>query len=152
MYYSKIHNCLLCIREGSVIKGVWVLDFLSCCMCGSHDVAFPWVESQLPSLLPACSCMRSCCSSWQSRTDFTDLYITQSSANSRTVDVACSARSLMKIRKSSGPSTDPFGTPDFADASPDVSPYTTTLSTRTVLGTCSPRYIFNGTFSRPYIH
>ena len=75
----------------------------------------------------ACSCMRSC-SSWQSRTDFTDLYITQSSANSRTVDVVCSARSLMKIRKSSGPSTDPCGTPDFTDAGPDVSPSTTTLS------------------------
>ena len=70
----------------------------------------------------ACSCMRSCCSSWQSRTDFTDLYITQSSANSRTVDVVCSARSLMKIRKSSGPSTDPCGTPDFTDAGPNVSP------------------------------
>ena len=68
----------------------------------------------------ACSCMRSCCSSWQSRTDFTDLYITQSSANSRTVDVVCSARSLMKIRKSSGPSTDPCGMPDFTDAGPDV--------------------------------
>ena len=75
----------------------------------------------------ACSCVRSCCSSWQSRTDFTDLYITQSSANSRTVDVVCSARSLMKIRKSSGPSTDPRGMPDFADAGPDVSPSTTTL-------------------------
>ena len=75
----------------------------------------------------ACSCMRSCCSSWQSRTDFTDLYITQSSANSRTMDVVCSARSLMKIRKSSGPSTDPCGEPDFTDAGPDVSPSTTTL-------------------------
>ena len=68
--------------------------------------------------------MRSCCSSWQSRTDFTGLYITQSSANSRTVDVVCSARSLMKIRKSSGPSTDPCGTPDYTDAGPDVSPST----------------------------
>ena len=75
----------------------------------------------------ACSCMRSCCSSWQSCTDFTDLYITQSSANSRTVDVVCSARSLMKIRKNSGPSTDPCGTPDFTDAGLDVSPSTTTV-------------------------
>ena len=62
-----------------------------------------------------CSCMRSCCNFWQSRRDFTDLYITQSSANSRTLDVVCSARSLMKIRKSSAPSTDPCGTPDFTD-------------------------------------
>ena len=73
----------------------------------------------------ACSCMRSCCSSWKSRTDFTDLYITQSSANSRTVDVVCLARSLMKIRNSSGPSTNPCGTPNFTDAGPHVSPSTT---------------------------
>ena len=64
------------------------------------------------------------CQNWQSRTDFTDLYMTQSSANSRTVDVVCSSRSLMKIKKSSGPSTNPCGTPDFIDAGPDVSPST----------------------------
>ena len=33
----------------------------------------------------------------------------------------------MKIRKSSGLSTDPCGTPDFTNAGPDVSPSTTTL-------------------------
>ena len=33
-------------------RGVWELDFPPSCMCGSHDIAFPWVESQLPSLLP----------------------------------------------------------------------------------------------------
>ena len=75
----------------------------------------------------ACSCMRSCYSSWQPPTVFTDLYTTQSSANSQTVEFVCSARSLMKIRKSRGPSTDPCGTPDFTDAGPDVSPSTTTL-------------------------
>ena len=37
------------------------------------------------------------------------------------------ARSFMKIRKSSCPSTDPYVTPDFTDAGPDVSPSTTTL-------------------------
>ena len=45
----------------------------------------------------------------------------------RTVDFVCSARSLMKIRKSSGPSTNPFGTPDFTDTDPDVSSSTITL-------------------------
>ena len=58
------------------------------------------------------------------------LYITQSSANRRTVDDVCSSKSLMKIRKSSGPDTEPWGTPDFTAAASDVSPSTTTLCVR----------------------
>ena len=40
------------------------------------------------------------------------LYKTQSSANRRTDDLILSGRSLINIKKRTGPKTDPCGTPD----------------------------------------
>ena len=57
--------------------------------------------------------------------DAIGMYITQSSVNKRTVDDVWSAKSLMKIRKSRGPNTEPWGTPDFTAAESDISPSTT---------------------------
>ena len=72
----------------------------------------------------ACSCIRSCTVVAPDNHVQTSLIY---KSNSRSVDVVCSARSLMKIRKSSGPSTNLCGTPDFTDAGPNVSPSTTTI-------------------------
>ena len=78
----------------------------------------------------SCSWLRSSWRTLQSWTLANCLYITQSSANRRTVDDVCSAKSLLKIRKSSGPNTEPCGTPDFTAAASDVSPSTTPLCVR----------------------
>ena len=77
-----------------------------------------------------CSWLRSSWGTLQSWTLAICLYITQSSANRRTVDDVCSAKSLMKIIKGSGPNTEPCGTPDFTAAASDVSPSTSTLCVR----------------------
>ena len=50
-----------------------------------------------------------------------------SSANSFTVDIMSSDRSLMYIRKKSGPKMDPCGTPAFTSNHSDVWPSSTTL-------------------------
>ena len=75
----------------------------------------------------SCSWLRSSWRTLQSWTLTICLYITPSSTNKRTVDDECSVKSLMKIRKSSGPNTEPWGTPDFTSAASDISPFTTTL-------------------------
>ena len=75
----------------------------------------------------SCSWLRSSWRTLQSWTLAICLYITQSSANRQTTDDVCSAKSVMKIGKSSGPNTEPCGTPDFIAAASDVSPSTTTL-------------------------
>ncbi|KAH3796132.1 hypothetical protein DPMN_149699 [Dreissena polymorpha] len=55
-----------------------------------------------------------------------DLYMTQSSANRRTLDFTDEGRSLMKSRNRRGPRTDPLGTPEITGAMVEVAPSTTT--------------------------
>ena len=54
----------------------------------------------------------------------------ESSAKSRMFDDILSVRSLMYIRKRSGPRTDPCGTPDWMDSQDDSMPFKTTLCLR----------------------
>jgi len=49
-----------------------------------------------------------------------------SSANKLTVDVKLSAMSFMQNRKSQGPSTDPWGTPEITGTQPEEAPSTRT--------------------------
>ena len=66
-----------------------------------------------------------CRASWSS-TDWMGRYKRQSSANSRTCEVTTLGRSLMWRRNSSGPSTEPCGTPESTDTWLDFLPSTTT--------------------------
>ena len=92
----------------------------------------------------SCSLLRSSWKTLQSWTLAIYLYITQSSANRRTVDDVCSAKSLIRIRKSSSPNTEPCSTPDFTAAASDVSPSTTTLCVRP-----SKNYLIH--FCKPFV-
>ena len=78
-------------------------------------------------LLHWVSLSRSCCSMWQSACILTSRHRRQSSANRRIDEDVSAVMSLMKMRKSRGPSTVPWGTPDITGASLEVNPSTTTL-------------------------
>ena len=71
--------------------------------------------------------LMSSCKISQSFTDFICRYKIQSSANKRTCDLTADGRSLMCIRKSSGPSTVPCGTPDVTGELVDWEPSSTTF-------------------------
>ena len=59
--------------------------------------------------------------------DLTFLYNTQSSAKRQTDDLIFSGRSLIKIRKRTGPKTDPWGTPDRTWTGSEAWPSNTTF-------------------------
>ena len=88
---------------------------------------FRTLNSMPQVLLQATSLSRSCCRSRQCCSLRTSLYSIQSSANNRMEDEVSLAMSFMNMRKSMGPSTVPWGTPDRTEASLDAWPSTTTL-------------------------
>ena len=55
------------------------------------------------------------------------LYKTQSSAKRRTDDLILSGRSLINIKKRTGPKTDPWGTPDKTGTGSEAWPSNTTF-------------------------
>ena len=71
--------------------------------------------------------LRSSCSVSQSEMSLICVYTMQSSAKSLELETILSGRSLMKRRKSMGPSTDPWGTPLTTGTLSDELPSTTTL-------------------------
>ena len=72
------------------------------------------------------SCFRSSCKEMWSLMELISLYSKQSSAKRRTFDVTESGRSFMWHRKSSGPRTVPWGTPESTLVDSDADPSSTT--------------------------
>ena len=77
-------------------------------------------------LLHWTSMFSSCCSMWQSACVLTSRYRRQSSANWQIDEDVSEEMSLMKMRKSRGPSTVNCGMPDITGASLEVNPSTKT--------------------------
>ena len=75
-------------------------------------MTFGNVEFHLPIGLPLCEAIQVILQDLRSMGDFIFLYKTQLSAKRRTDDLMFSGRSLIKMRKRTGPKTDPWGTPD----------------------------------------
>ena len=73
---------------------------------------------------------KSCCSMLASDIQSIFLYSRQSSANKWHVEFKHKGKSLMNIRNSNGPTTEPCGTPLSTFAGPEVQPSHTTLCMR----------------------
>ena len=64
----------------------------------------------------------SSCKILQSIRDFIFLYNTQSAAKRRSDDLIFSGRSIIKMRKRTGPKTDPWGSPNRTGTGTEVTP------------------------------
>ena len=90
--------------------------YAACSLCGWRRTSQDWNSSAIrfPIVVRGLSLA-----------EMMTLYSKQSSANSRAVELTLNGKSLIKTRKSSGPSTVHWGTPDVTGAGADFSPYTT---------------------------
>ena len=93
---------------------------------GRQDIAFLRIEAHPPFLGPILQVFQVFLQVIRSWGVLMFRYNRQSSAKRLTLDYTASGKSLMWHRKSNGPSTLPWGTPESTVASPDASPVSTT--------------------------